>query len=346
MSSPTRRPSHDYTEGAAPQDIAYAVSNSRQTRRASQYSTPYGEEGSGSVFDGPGHVGIPSSVSRMSQHEGGRRSSGDWSRSRRLSQDSREDSRRGLARTDSGRSHISYGATEDDTYENDIDRRRIASPSRSPVPARASVFENLASMFGRGTVDSPPHSRRPSFSQISSTSRRLRRNRSRHSEAGSDYAIDTAESGDERWGYSSGEDDEEASSPEQSEADRISFNGSEMDSYPPSPDATTLPLLASDPIFGGETRIDMGVDFEPLAPPPPGLPSRQTIYIPDEDSNIRFIGYETRPARQLLWRVCCVLTCGIMALLGHWFPRFWLRWVSREKAFLDIKEGFVVVEVC
>jgi len=117
-----------------------------------------------------------------------------------------------------------------------------------------------------------------------------------------------------------------------------------LNSYPPTP--TNLPLLVNDPIFGGETRIDMGTEFEPLNPPPPGPPSRQTLYVSDEDVNIRFVGYEVIRLRQALWRVGCILSFGILALIGHWFPKFWLQWVAEEKAFMLIKRGFVVVEVC
>lgn len=39
-----------------------------------------------------------------------------------------------------------------------------------------------------------------------------------------------------------------------------------------------------------------------------------------------------------------MLSFGILALLGHWFPRLWLRWVSHEKAFIDSHNGFIVVE--
>ncbi|KIJ67879.1 hypothetical protein HYDPIDRAFT_83436 [Hydnomerulius pinastri MD-312] len=116
-------------------------------------------------------------------------------------------------------------------------------------------------------------------------------------------------------------------------------------SYPPSPGPSShLPLLSSDPIFGDEVRIDIDAPLEPLNPPPPGPPSRQTIYIADEDSTLRLVGYEVVIWRQWLWRTSCVLTLGALALLGHWFPRMWLRWVVREKAFKDLKHGFVVVE--
>jgi cation-transporting ATPase 13A2 len=95
----------------------------------------------------------------------------------------------------------------------------------------------------------------------------------------------------------------------------------------------------------GKACIDMDFPSEDLDRYPPGPPSRQMIHIPDEDSSVRFTGYETVPWRQHLWRTGCVLTMGLLGLLGHWFPHLWLRWVTREKAFIDLDSGFIVVEV-
>ncbi|KAH8119391.1 Ca-transporting ATPase [Phellopilus nigrolimitatus] len=88
------------------------------------------------------------------------------------------------------------------------------------------------------------------------------------------------------------------------------------------------------------------MDYVPelLDPPPPGPPSRQSIFMPDEDITVRFIGYDTIIWRQWIWRVGYIITFGLLGLLGHWFPRLWLRWVAREKAFKDSKNGFIVVE--
>ena len=262
----------------------------------------------------------------------------EFVRTRRTSLGGRSvDSRRSSAiqRTDSGQTADSDAVSPDDvSYIDNWSQGR----SRSP-PARTSVFENIASMFGRGTVESPIQTRRPSLSRGSTASRRTRRARSR---ASSDYGADDATSGDERWGYSSGEDDEE-SEPEDIQAEITRDGGSDLDSYPPTP--TNLPLLVNDPIFGGETRINIGAEFEPLDPPPPGPPSRQTIYVSDEDVDIRFVGYEVIRVRQALWRVCCISSFGVLALLGHWFPRLWLRWVAQERAFMHIEHGFVVAEV-
>ena len=328
--------SYDYTEGASPDDIRNAVTINGLSRTDSRYNS-YGDDLVGSIFDGPGSAVIPSSVSRMSQ-DGSRRRSMDFSRARRSSQGGRSiDSRRSDSnRTDGGEAVDPDTLSRDDvSYIDNWSQRRSPSP-----PARTSVFDNIANIFGRSTVESPVQTRRPSLSRGSTTSRRSRRGRSRSS---SEYVIeDDAASGDERWGYSSGEDEEETEQ-DSIEGEITREGGSDLNSYPPTP--TNLPLLVNDPIFGGETRIDMGVEFEPLEPPPPGPPSRQTLYVSDEDVNIRFVGYEVIRVRQALWRVCCILSFGILALLGYWFPRLWLQWVAEEKAFILIKHGFVVVEV-
>ncbi|KIY53967.1 Ca-transporting ATPase [Fistulina hepatica ATCC 64428] len=118
-----------------------------------------------------------------------------------------------------------------------------------------------------------------------------------------------------------------------------------MGSDPPSPGASQgIPLLATDPIFGGETRIDIEPSFPELRPPPPGPPSRQMIRIADEDITLRFVGYEVAAWRRVAWKIASVLTFGILSLLGHWFPRLWLHFVAREKAFTESLDGLVVIE--
>ncbi|GAW05440.1 Ca-transporting ATPase [Lentinula edodes] len=88
----------------------------------------------------------------------------------------------------------------------------------------------------------------------------------------------------------------------------------------------------------------MEFSFTEMEPPPPGPPSRQQIHIEEDDSTIRLVGYEIILWRQWLWRASCILTFGILGLLGNWFPRLWLGFVTHEKAFINIKQGFVVVE--
>ncbi|KAG7446211.1 uncharacterized protein BT62DRAFT_931667 [Guyanagaster necrorhizus] len=334
---------HDYTEGASTVDIEEAVTSSRRSRRDSQHSAG----GEGAIFSGPGHSDFvnPSSVSRMSHIEHGRRSSEGHSRSRRLSQESRVSGRQKVSRRDSEVSrqsiHLEDGSDEGDRSTMSWEGRRPRADSPAP---KANVFENLANLFVRSS--SPDQPRRPALSRRSSRSQSRRSRHSRQSDASSDYAVDTEDDDEERWGYSSGEEDSDDDSFANTLPDNISVSASmEYDSDPPSPGMSQgLPLLTSDQIFGGESRIDMEIPLALLPPPPPGPPSRQTIHIPDEDSTIRLIGYEIVAWRQWAWRIGCVFSFDILGLLGHWFPVLWLRWCAREKAFIDASNGFVVVE--
>jgi cation-transporting P-type ATPase 13A2 len=191
-----------------------------------------------------------------------------------------------------------------------------------PEPSRG-LLGNISQMFRAPSEQE----RRPPLSRRSSLSSRA----SRHPYSEED------EEDNERWGYASGEED--------SEVEDVQERMSDLDygSYPPSPGAS-LPLLSADVIFGGESRIDIG---EPVgdqdSPPPAGPPSRQTLYVADEDASIRFVGFEATLTRRLVWRLCCIFSLGIVALLGKWLPRMWLRFVAREKAFIGA--DFVVVEV-
>uniref|UniRef100_A0A0W0FH30 Cation-transporting ATPase n=1 Tax=Moniliophthora roreri TaxID=221103 RepID=A0A0W0FH30_MONRR len=341
-SNTTSQPLNDYTEGASPIDIEAAVANNRRSRRDSQYSAYYDDTAEGSIFSGPGHYANPSSVSRMSNIEPGRRSSEGWFHSRRKSIDSGRRSVERRTSVDSQVSRQSSGAEDDE--DGGFEGRSTRSRRRkSPSPVRSSVIGNLVSLFGKSSTDArrPSMSRRRSSGSISRHSRRSTR-----SDADSDYAVET-DNEQERWGYSSGEEesDEEGASL-LSVRDHVSVTASmEYDSEPPSPSlAQNLPLLNSDPIFGGESRIDMEIPFVELEPPPPGPPSRQTLYMEDEDTTIRMVGYQAILWRQCAWHICCVISVGILGLLGHWFPRLWLRWVARETSFKKIRAGFVVVE--
>jgi len=111
MASSTRRASHDYTEGAAPEDIEQALLNSRRSRRASQLRRLWRRRvrirfrWSWTCWD---------TKQRLTdvQHEGRRRSSESWSRSRRMSRIVRTEMvsfwQAVVHRTDSGELHSSY----------------------------------------------------------------------------------------------------------------------------------------------------------------------------------------------------------------------------------------------
>src|ERR1700722_1259015 len=287
--------SHDYTEGAPAIDIDSVIAHERHARRNSQGSALYDIDGTGAVFDGPGHGVYPSSVSRMSQQDLGRTSEG-WARNKRRSRDSISSSTRGWAIR-----RLSMGSQ--------ISRQSLQNERQTSPEPDVTEFEDLHGYSGVNRA----------------------------------MALEIDDEAEERWGYSSGEEDEH-SEPDTTNDDVSVTRSMECDSSPPSPGAS-LPFLATDPLFGGDSRVDMDFPEEDLGPSLPGSPSRQMIYIADDDSTVRFIGYESIPWRQHVWRAGCILTLGLLGLLGHWFPRLWLRCATQEKAFIDLKEGFVVVEV-
>ena len=322
---------YDYTEGASAIDISTAVSNSRRSRHDSQHSLPY-DDHQGTMFDGPGHSVNPSSVSRMSLHR---------PRSRRHSGASQASVTR--RSTDIGQSPTQILDNDDSALEEgDISGEQFSlrRGRRSPSPRRSGVFGGIAHLFGRDTGGDASSSRRRT--SISQHSRRSSLLWGRRSEGGSQADSGGESEGDDRWGYSSGEEDEPSDAEDIAKSpvmiERV-FN-----SYPPSPaPSVSLPLLSADQLFSNETRID--IDLESLDPPPPGAPSRQTIYLVDEDVTLRFVGYEVLRWHSWAWRLACVLSLGTLGLLGLWFPKLWLRWVAREKAFKELFSGFIVIEV-
>lgn len=336
---------HDYTEGATEDDLQLAYNARIRERRLSQ-SSLHDTIDDGAVFDGPGHSILPSSVTTMHRERPLRRSrSGRLSfssRHRRRSDDSTNE--RIFRRTSHDSQRVvderAFQSDDEDEVEDgqeadmtDMAGSHVRSLHRQESTSR-SVFENVARFFRpTSPVRSPSPSR--SHSRMSSRSRLSR------SRADSTYDDDETE----QWGYSSHEE----SPSEQDEllhedADLGTPHSEAFGSLPPSPTGS-LPFLSTDPLFG-DTRIEFE-DLPPRedSPPPPGPPRRQKIHLTDEDIAIRLLGYGIVPFRQLMWRISCFLSLGILSLVGHWFPRFWLRWITRETAFGEIEHGFIVVEV-
>ena len=351
MSHLVQSPNHDYTEGASEADIDQVFHDRPRSRRDSQVSASHSEDSNCVLFDGPGHYVVPSSVTAMHHERSLSRMGSEHmnaqSRQRRKSEDSiSRPSRSRRQSRDNQRSTLEDEDAADDqdgvdtatSYPGYRLQRRESRNSRS-------MFENVARLFrSPSESDSPAGSHSRASSAGSGQRRRRSFSRARPEE--SDYPLDDEES--ERWGYSSQEEDS-SSSDELLEAGADVINSSsEVDygSAPPSPTGS-LPFLSNDPIFG-DTRIDMDNDnfsSTSLPPPPPGPPSRQHIHLVDEDTTVRFLGQEIIRHRQRLWTLGSVLTIGALGLIGHWFPRVWLRWVARERAFRNTHNGFILVEV-
>lgn len=355
--SPVYVEERDYTDGATAQDIQDAVLHTPRGRGEFQVATSYlsrrssssfrdYDDGGGAIFDGPGSVTIPSSVTGLRSAR-----ARSFNRSRRGSRAQESESSinepdmlyPGLRRHASNRTNATEAIADSDIDTNSpVRARRMPLPRRStddtedlPSPVdreergrSTSMFGNLASFFGRR--ESP--SRRSS----ASLSRRGSMN----------YAESpTEEEEEDRWGYHSSED--EASVEDAPSARSSVYPASSRGSHsrPASP-ATAFPGLGRDPIFG-DTRIDM--DEESIVeslPPSSGPPSQQDIHIADEDLRLRLIGFGTVSWRSWIWSVGTVCTLGLLGLLGHWFPEFWLYCVAKRRPFSNPATNLVIVEVC
>jgi len=356
MSSEPER-TFDYTDGASPVEIQDALAEraSRpRARRESQIGSGYGrrlsrsmsgfrdddELADGAVFDGPGSVNFPSSVSKM-RHEGlrGQRRSFHESRQTMMDGDVGSEPRASVSRRSSVRS-ASGSEMEDNPEGAEMIRTRSFGrqsftglvrnrSSDENTQDRQSIFGNIAKLFGRR--DSSPASRRTRSRQTSVAGDRV------ESPIEEEYE-------DDRWGYLSGEEDIEED--EAAPFRRPEYLSSRESFFQPPSPTGSLPGMLRDPIFG-DTRLDFG---EPTLlddrPPPPGPPSRQDVYIADEDLEFRFLGYDLQESREWMWTIATVLSAGLLGLLGQWFPKMWLSWVAKEKGFKLCSRGIIVVEVC
>lgn len=147
------------------------------------------------------------------------------------------------------------------------------------------------------------------------------------------------------WGLSEDDDDDYYDRPKGDE----SYTSSLADdtSLPPQsrPGSPSLPLIPNpgDGIFGDPNARHDNIepkDFASVA-----VPSRQTVLLPDEDLSIRFTCYRTDLFRNAMWWTGCILTLGLLGLLGRWVPSVWVRFCGRETAFDEAKDGaWLVVE--
>ncbi|BGP41120.1 hypothetical protein JCM10449v2_005089 [Rhodotorula kratochvilovae] len=108
--------------------------------------------------------------------------------------------------------------------------------------------------------------------------------------------------------------------------------------------------------FFGESRIDFGEgsdggdddemsalsEDEDEAKKGSGKATHQLVYIPDEDLPLRFVGLHLSQVRVVAWWVGCVLSGGVLWLLGRWLPNLWRNTTGRMGEF--DKASYVVVE--
>ncbi|KAK4054952.1 hypothetical protein OIO90_003293 [Microbotryomycetes sp. JL221] len=99
----------------------------------------------------------------------------------------------------------------------------------------------------------------------------------------------------------------------------------------------------------GESRIDMdGSDYDDELSSieendgKRGSNAHQSIYILDEDLPLRFNGLTVSKLKTVLWWAGCVLSCGMLWLIGRWLPNIWIKSVGRPGQFDEA--SYIVVE--
>lgn len=245
----------------------------------------------------------------------------------------RKESRRQSRAVSNAQQSGSYFGYRDERGEALDPGAEVASPRQSPEdeaigPGRASnTFSRLATYMGFSGHRSPDEETGARHYRSDSRSRRG----SMDSYASRQPTPSPSSSG-ESWGYEDEDLGEDGQSYSSSLADDTSL--------PPQsrPHTPNLPLVpnSTDGIFGDPSgRFDVEPkDFASIA-----IPSRQTILLPDEDLSIRFTGYRTDAFRNILWWIGCIFTLGGLGLMGRWIPSTWVRFVGKETAFEDAKEG-------
>lgn len=269
-----------------------------------------------------------------------------------------EDVRPDMSRHISGRSYQTERSQAVDDEEwaespgmDDMDEPDEAAGLRSP-----GILPRIASAFGFGKLDDKPDEGlgRPRSRSIASRGARSRRSSHVSSRSRGASSADVSEymsDGTESWGYTSNEDDQDTSSliSERGEGGEEGYSSSLADdtSLPPNsrPSSPPMPLIPSDGIFGDpHPELQNSQVSEPFAGP--DTTYRQTIVLPDEDLKIRFTGYVTDTLKSIIWFIGCVLSFGILGLVGRWVPKTWIGWVGKTTDFSNRKDGaWAVVEV-
>lgn len=286
-----------------------------------------------------------------------RRSQNGSMRSRSNTGHYSEDGRPGMPRHISGRSHqtTQSQAVDDEDWPESPGADDTEEPDEAAGLRSPGILPRIASAFGFGKLDDKTDDGLGRRRSRSIGSRGARSRRSSHvssrSRGESADASEYMSDGTESWGYTSNEDDQDTSSliSDRGEGGEEGYSSSLADdtSLPPNsrPSSPPMPLLPSDGIFGDpHPELQNSQIGEPFAGPDTAY--RQTIVLPDEDLKIRFTGYVTDTVKSILWFIGCVLSFGVLGLIGRWVPKAWIGWVGKATEFNKRKDGaWAVVEV-
>ena len=324
------------------------------SRRSDSYTRPHGGPSQG--YGGADYLDSPTSgvFAADSEDEGEGRDSGiqmrggeSWQLPSPRLETRRESKRRGRGRAGSSAANGRHAQGNDyfgAVRPNGEPTSPLISPATSPNRPNTTLGRIASYMgFGHGENEDEETGRRGRRSSDSRSPRRSftsGQSRSRSRSASRESS--------EGWGYRESDVDTYSDVSDRASGEE-GYTSSLADntSLPPQsrPGSPTLPLVPNggDGIFGDSGR---GGEFEPKDFEEATISSRQTILLPDEDLSIRFTGYKTDPIRNFFWWTGCILSLGILGLIGRWVPKVWVKFCGKEIAFDQAKEGsWLVVEV-
>lgn len=75
-----------------------------------------------------------------------------------------------------------------------------------------------------------------------------------------------------------------------------------------------------------------------------GDPWRQTFML-DEEVQIIVEGYRNDGFHYMLYRLLCILSCGVVWLICRWMPQWWIAWVGRKTSLANAQWLVFVVRL-
>lgn len=237
---------------------------------------------------------------------------------------------------------VEGGEYEDEEMEEERVRERSHE-----VPPSPGLFPRIASaLFGKSSARDEDVDEEGGGGGLGRERSRSVGSRGGMSRRGSSEDLSEVEE-EENWGYSSGEDTDNYSETSRRDGESYSSSIADDTSLPPQsrPSSPPMPLLPSDMIFGDPNSQSTNPQFLPHTFKNESSSSRQTILLPDEDLSIRFTGYVTHRINSTFWLIGCVLSFGILGLVGRWIPKLYIKWYGRELSFEKSGPGaWIVVE--
>ena len=193
---------------------------------------------------------------------------------------------------------------------------RPASPDSTKRKQRRDSTAPLMHTPPVATLSSPSsHISHPNINDLHSSGLYRRRHNSSH---GNQDDNDHDDQDDESETETEDDDDEEDDG-----------GGSDTGSSDKGDTSSTLQQTDNDIRISGLGKVD---------------PWRQTFML-DEEVEIIVEGYQNDGFHYMLYRLLCILSCGVVWLICRWMPQWWISWVGRKASLANAQWLVFVVRL-